>query len=401
VSESHFEEARPMRKLTLAFVLPLALAACGKDSSSTINKDLLSRYRGAIPSESQLAAKKPQGSTTRAVGDPARYPANAGPVAIQINLAAVGIIQLMRTITNFEPTLYNSTTKEFLWGPWDNNDDFGTVAAYVQEQPAGADFQYVYALVRGVSNDLATMKPVIWGAATPDPTNVDNGVGITLWDFEANYDFAKTNDPDFALKRLDRGRFVAIYAAGEDPQKPGARMAWDFSVFRNFIAKEDYVASQDPLVDGKDLDYLYGHYVGTDQNVLDFLHFQFPLNTDAQTTLFEDYSVQMAFINSGWGRAEVLVKNGDLVPPANYAETECWNDGLKRTYLGKSYTDPAGTTTPIPGDGTEQDCGPDVGGGTMLFARTLAELGIPTLDDVDPEMKTKLEDVAENGLPQQ
>jgi hypothetical protein len=387
-----------MRYMALILVVPMALAACGKDDTSPYDKTLLAKYRGAIPSESQLAAKKPQGTPTNDVGDTATYPKEAGPTAIQINLAAVGIIHLMRAITDLEPTIYNSATQEFLWGPWENNDDFGTVAAYIKEIPANdpSGFKFAYALLRGVNNDINTMKPVIWGAATPDPNDEANGVGITLWDFEANFDFAKSNDPDFATKPFDRGRFVAIYAAGDDPQKPGARMSWDVSVFRNFLPKDK---PQDPPAD---FDYLYGHYVGTDGNVLDFLHFQIVMNTDpTNTTLLEDFSVQMAFLNSGWGRAEILVKNGDLTPPSSYSQTECWNTGLKRTYFDEVYTDADLVEHQGASDGTEQGCGPDVGGGVMVFARPLAELGIPTLDDVDPAMKLALENVAENGMPQE
>jgi len=389
-----------MRYLALVLVIPFALTACGTDDSSTIDKALLAKYRAAIPSEGQLAAKKPQGTTTNLIGDPAVYPAWAGPTAIQINMAAVGVVQVMRAITDLEPTIYNSATQEFLWGPWDNNDDFGTVAAYIKELPEGEDFEFVYALLRGVDNDVTTMKPVIWGGATPNPDNEDWGVGITLWDFEANYAFAKDNDPDFATKTFERGRFVAVYGAGEDAANPGAVMGWDYTVFRNFIGKEDYNPSADPAVDGGDIDYLYGHYVGTDGNILDFLHFQFSMNIeDTATAALEDISVRMAFLNSGWGRAEATADNGDLTPPAAFVATECWDTALDRTFLGQVYTDPSGVPYSA-AEGTEQGCGPDVGGGVMLFARTLDELGIPTLDDIDPAMKLALENVAENGMPQ-
>jgi len=389
-----------LRKIPVLVALTLALVACGTDDDSAFDQDLLSRYRAALPSEGQLSAKKPQGTSTNAVGDPAVYPVEAGPTAIQINLAVVGIIHVMRTITDLQPTLYNSATQEFLWGPWDNTDDFGTVAAYIKELPEGSDFKYVYALLRGINNDLTTMVPVIWGGATPDPADEDNGVGITLWDFEANFAFAEANDPDFATGVFDRGRFVAVYGAAPAEEEAGARFGWAYAVFRNFIGKEDYSPSADPTAVGFDLDYLYGHYLGADATVVDFLHFTFAMNTDPATTLPEDISVKMAFLNAGWGRAEASALNGDIAAPASYEATECWNTGLKRTFFGQVYTDGLGNPYSA-AEGTEAGCGPDVGGGVMLFARPLAELGIPSLDDIDAALKAALENVAENGMPQE
>ncbi|MBI5509885.1 MAG: hypothetical protein HY903_14105 [Deltaproteobacteria bacterium] len=405
-----------MKRLAIVSVVVWA-AACGKETEPSSDEALLAAYRGAIPSEAQITAKDPQ-ATVRAVGDPAGWPRVAGPEAVQINQAVLGIVRVMRAITNLQPTLFNSATKEFLWGPWANEDDYGTVAAYIKElgvckdTPACAaaadctavpgckeDFKYAYALLRGRNNDLTTMKPVIWGAATPDPTNEDNGVGVTLFDFEANFAFADANDPDFATKVFDRGRFVSVYGAADDAENPGARFGWVYAVFRNFIGKDKYAPGADPQQAGSDVDYLYGHYRGADGNVLDFLHFEVPLNIDnTATAALETLSVKMAFLNTGWGRAEVGASGGDLVAPAAYDETECWSAALNRTYLAQVYTPETGA--PIVGtpEGTEQGCGPDVGGGVMLFARPLADLGIPTLDDVDQSMRAACESVAENGM---
>ncbi len=386
-----------MKKLAVSLIALSLAAACGKDDSSVgLDQGKLATFRKALPSESMLAAKKPQGSAQNAIGDPAMYPIEAGPIAIHINLAVVGMVNLMRAITDLEPTLYNSDTQEFLWGPWDNDNGFGTVAAYIKQQPEGADFRYVYALLRGVGNDLQTMKPVIWGGSNPDTTNPDFGNGITLWDFEANYEFAQANDPDFATQPYDRGRFVAIYAQGADENEPTATATWVYAVFRNFIGKDDYVASADPFVEGADLDYLYGRYLDTTGWNIDFLHFAFAMDAETSTPALEDVSVKMAFLNSGWGRAEASANGGDLVAPEAYNVTECWDAALDRTFLNQVATDSEGNPYTA-AEGVETSCGPDVNG-TPLFANTLSALGLPDLNDVDLGLKAALENAAENGL---
>src|SRR5690606_5509963 len=105
--------------------------------------------------------------------------------------------------------------------------------AYIRDAGEGADFRYHYALLRGVSNDVSTLAPVIWGGANPDATDPDRGSGITLWDFEANYAWEEANNPNFGNEPLDRGRFVTLYGAGPDENDPNSEVALVLASFRN------------------------------------------------------------------------------------------------------------------------------------------------------------------------
>src|SRR5690606_14309540 len=126
----------------------------------------------------------------------------------------------------------------FVWGPYP--DEIGYSAAYIRDTEAtGEDLRYHFAFVRGASNDLATLTPVIWGGATPDPDNDDHGVGVTMWDFTANRAFAEEHDPSFDPADHDSGRFVALYGAGPDQDDPASELSFVVAVFRDFVPKDE------------------------------------------------------------------------------------------------------------------------------------------------------------------
>lgn len=367
-----------MKRLAL-FGLALTMFApgcSGGDDPDVIDQQLLAEYRMALPSDTQVMAQYPEASQFTAVGDPALYPNGSYEMATSINGSVTGVIALMKEITDTPPTVYNSETREFVWGPFPNPDGFGYGAAYIAE--ANGDFQYHYALLRGEGNDLATLTPVIWGAATPDPADDDNGVGITLWDFEANYQFEMSNPNPPA--DLPRGRFAALYGAG--PGENGERVALNFAVFRGF---------HDGTGDPADLDYLYGR-VDDGENTLDFLESQTMVNIDENDPArpgIENLNVRMAFLNEGDGRAEAVATEGDFGANQMGTGIECWDASISRTFLQfEGTTDGTVDFTVSEGDATS--CG--------LFDNSLSDLGVPQIDDIDPALYQAMSDLAENGV---
>ncbi|UQA63067.1 hypothetical protein [Polyangium aurulentum] len=364
--------------------LTVTLVACGgTDEGPDGNANaLLPQYRAAIPSEAQLMASSPKGSSNAKVGDPATFPAVSQNIVVIINGSVGHIINTMKGIVALEPDLYNSETKEFFWGPYPNEDGFGTVAAYIKDAGEGGDFRYHYALLRGVDKDVAKMKPVIWGGATPDPSNEEHGAGVTLWDFEANHAFEKDNNPDYANLKLDRGRFVAVYGAGAGDKGEGAFVV---SVLRNFVPKDK------PAEMPVNLDYFYGHFHdGT--HTLDFLDWQskFDIHNDGTKTAAESVGVHMAFLDEGTGRAEAQAKEGDLAANQVADIVECWDAAIAQTYVSLA-TSTGGVQDGQISEGDAASCG--------IFQKSLAELGVPSLEDVNAELMSKLEEVATNGAP--
>lgn len=362
------------------FALAFALVGCG---SEEYDQALLDQYRTAIPKETQLAASAPEASIQAIVGDPAMLPAGSQDIVLGINGSVGGIVNTMKTIVASEPTIYNSDTKEFVWGPYPNDDGVGTVAAYIQDQGEGAEFRYAYALLRGVDQDLAKMSPVIWGGATPDPNAEDHGSGVTLWDFEANFAFEMANNPDVAKTPLDRGRFVAVYAKGKNDKG-------DFGIVLAALRK--FVPKDEPMNTPADLDYFYGQFKDA-SNQMDFVDWagNVDISNDPAKTLPENLSVHVAFFNEGTGRGEATASGGDLAMGQTADVVECWDKTISQSYLSFA-TSTNGTSDGAPAlEGELASCG--------YFEKSLKDLGVPSLADVDAELKAALDDVATNGIP--
>ncbi len=388
--------ARSSNQLALV-LLPAALVGCGaaddpaQDTAETATYDaaLLAEYRAALPEEERVEAvvPGPEGSENALteLGD-----AELAWLAIQsahgVNAPAKLIVRVLKAITKLPPTLYDSNKKEFIWGPWENDDGYGQVMAYIRQNGPEEDFKYGYALVRLVDSDAATAAPVVWGGATPAPDNDEDGVGVTLWDFEANLDFEKKHDPDFdSGDPHDEGRFAMLYGKGRGDNDDGD-FAFNVAVFRDFVSK-DAEEDEQPA----NLDYLFGHFDGDDGTTVDFLDwaltanfcgadpdtcFEMPEAGDAETLY-----LRSAFINRGIGRAEASVTGGDL--NQNVSVVECWDDDIDRTYMSVSADD---------------EMLAEVGACDDPFLPGLAELGIPTLADIDQEALAALDCAATNGL---
>lgn len=367
---------------SLTLTLALSAVACGP-ADSDIDPALVAQYRTAVPGEAQLMASAPKPSVHAKLGDPAVFPQGSSELVFGINNAVGGIIDTMKAIVDQPPSLYNSDTKEMLWGPYPNDDGFGTVAAYVREEPAGSDFKFGYALLRGVDNDIATMKPVIWGGATPDPDTKEHGVGATLWDFEANRAFEEANNPEFGKEPLEKGRFVAVY--GKDADEKGGEGTFVVAAFRGFVTKDK------PDEVPANLDYFYGRY-NDGATTFDFLDYKGDANIDKDPAkpAAETVSVHMAFVNEGIGRAEAEASGGDLAAGEAGSAVECWDVALAQTYASLTVSTNGAPGTPVE-DGMASSCG--------AFEKSLTELGVPSLADMDPKLLADLDEVAKNGVP--
>lgn len=397
-----------VRYLCTLFV-PLSLFACGAAEKSeagdesrmspdgTMDSDYdlehLTEFRQAIPNEDQLRAPVPGGepdpNALTLQGD-SELANLAIASARGINGPAVLVVAVLRTITLFPPSVYDSEKQEYVWGPWDNDDGHGKVLAYIRKNEAGADFRYSYALVRMEGKDLATAVPVIWGGGTPaseaDPDSDVSGAGVTLWDFEANNAFDEAHDPNYDADAIrDEGRFAMVFGKGDNAD---GRFKFNVAVFRDFLPKD-----RKPSDQPGNLDYFYGRFVGNDGNAIDFVDWQLEANLCGTEACFEDATVEdlasggqetlglrAAFLNRGIGRAEASVSGGDLANPLDVVD--CWDKNIDTAYFSVS-------------------AGPDlmVEQGTCAdpFGATLDDLGIPSLDELDQEMLGKLECAASTG----
>ena len=373
-----------------------ALGACGSGASdegqegtAEYDSGLLAAYRAALPEAEQVQVVVPGGepaaNAITALGD-AEIARLAIASAISVNVPALTVVTVLRAITSVPPTLYDSEQKEFVWGPWANDQGYGQVMAFIRENPEGDDMKYEYALIRLVGSDLATMTPVIWGSATPGTVGDGLGVGITLWDFEADNAFTERHDPEFdASEARNQGRFAMLYGRDRGENDDGD-FSFNVAVFRNFIAED-----ADPGTDAANLDYFYGHFAADSGSTIDFVDWALEANLCEQdpATCFETpadgeaetMTLRAAFIDRGMGRAEAVVGSGDLLDPVSVLE--CWDDDIDRTHLG---VESGGSLVA------------EVGACEAPFDVSLASLGVPTMAELDQEVLASMDCIATNGI---
>jgi hypothetical protein len=369
--------------LVVSTVFGLAAGCMAEETPADIDPQVLATYRTAIPSAAQVTATSPQASALAAAGDPALYPNASRDIVTGINGSVTGIVEVMRTIVDLPPTVYNSATSEFVWGPFPNDGGIGFMAAYIRDAGPDEDFRYHYALLRGIDKDVAKMVPVIWGGATPDATNGDHGAGITLWDFEANYAFEQANNPDVDSLSLNRGRFVTVYGKGYDENNTDNEFAFVVAVFRDFVPEDK------PATAPVDLDYFYGRYI-TPENTVDFIDWQANLDvSEPADGVAETVGVRMAFLDKGMGRAEADAIDGSLAAGESASVVECWDNTISQTYVAIEVAGGANNATFTEGELTS--CG--------LFQASLDELKIPSLETLDPAHLAALDQVATTGVP--
>jgi hypothetical protein len=369
--------------LTLSSIALLGTACAVDQEEPNYDEAQLELSRQALPTRGQLEAPRATPSTATLLGAPAEYPRASAEVIQGINGAVGATVDMLEFVTSLPPTVYNSDTLEFVWGPFPA-DDYGYMAAYIKDTGDAGDFRFEYALLRGASNDLATLTPIIYGGATPDPVNEDRGQGVTVWDMTAADAFAAEHDPNYdASAAHDTGRFAAAFAAGASEDDPDTEVALVVAVFRDFIPAD----SEDGLP--VDLDYFYGHGDAPEAS-WDFVDFEAGVDvSEPLDGLQENLGVRMAFLDGGIGRAEADAIGGSLEPGQSYDVVECWDTSLNQTFV-EANVKQDGVSTLTESLGTPEDCG--------LFNASLDDMGVPRLENVDAELMAALDEVATNGI---
>lgn len=357
----------------------------GSDSDP-YDQELLNEFRGALPTAERLQAKVGDAdpSALTAAGD-ARLAWLTIVGAAAINVPVVAVVLVLRTIAAFPPSYYDESENTFLWGPFEDDAGVGQTALYIRKNPDGDDFEYSYAFLRLVDDDIESATPVIWGGANPgDLDDGEDALGVTLWDIEANNDFRQKEDPEYDPEvSPERGRFAMAYGYGSEDD---GDFLFNVAVFRGF--RGENANPDDELVDA---DYFFGHFESNDDTVLDFVDFvaEADLCDDSEDACFdndmkedeaEQLSISSAFLNQGIGRAQADVSGGDL--PVSLQVVECWDEMLDQSFVSIATNDSV-----IAEDG---EC-------SEPFDKTLAEIGVPTLADVDEQLLDALDCVATNG----
>jgi hypothetical protein len=381
-----------MKRHGCLVLLPAFCFACGGDDDTTrgdtYSSETLAAHRRAIPTEERLVASEPQLSQTGAQTRPGStvLAAYGVDLARAVNRPVRALVWALRAISELDPSYYDLAERRFVWGPWAHERGVGKVALVVAENEPGADFTYSYMLVRTPGDTLDDATPVILGGATPDAADPDRGVGVALWDVEANHTFEVDNGGD--TESTGRGRFVTLF--GHDTAAEG-EAHYNLAAFRDFVPDDAEPSQTGPI----DVDYFYGRFQGSDGARVDFLDSDVLANIcgASSESCFEDaapastgterFEYGAYVLNHGLGRAEVRLSEGDLAAPTRFVE--CWDTAFQQTSF---QMEASGSMVEMRQDGS---C-------AAPTDQSAAELGLPTLDDVDAELLTVMGCAAENGL---
>lgn len=386
-----------MKRISIVTVpaLVLSLAACDEitpppSSTSTIDQALLTQFKRAVPKKQNLKAALPEsaGGAGALVGDAATYPQMAVPHVVGVNTLIGDILDGVEAVVALPPTLFNSDTNEFLWGPFDDENSplAGDKAlVYIQDQGEGAEFRYHFAFARLMGDDVATAVPVIYGAVNPTPEAEavveDQGNGVLLLDLEQNRAFLEANGGDVSAE--GRGRFATGFFRGPNEDDDGGVVTVVVGSFRGFNGEggEETV----------DVDHLWGNLQGSDGNKIDFVNLAIDGNVIDDTAATETLDLELVVFNGGVGRGEVLLTAGDAGTSIG-SGIECWNAAVEQQFYEVTLTDDQGASTVIETQGDAAT------GCTGPFNEPLATLGLPSLADIDQGILTALQDAAENGI---
>lgn len=404
----------PNYRVERIIYIPLLLSALigcqqpiADGTASVFDSSLVTTYRNALPTDSNLIPPTPLETIVVAPGAaaamaPALAEQGLAPVRYTFNLMNETLVEL----TSYPPTLYNEDTTQLVWGPFEARKDFGTLALFVsqnpdynpnyfdEEEPQGSPLQYIYALMRGENYDLNTLTPIVMGGSTPHPDNPEWGLTLVVFDFNTNKSFVEVYGDVFAPGCLASGRFVALRNHGpvlDESENPTEKTLTTVAgIFRNFVPKNAPGAT--PI----NLDYLYGDIASSD-TTLSYSNFGAQFDFDGVPETIENVAVKMAFWSylrrspAGSGRAEYIATNTTMPEGQFLQATECWDYNLSKSYFSMAsiYGE---EVTPLNSMGTPiTSCDDSLENG-------LDTIGLPSGDDADPKIQALLEDIAENGL---
>jgi len=372
-----------MSKLNaLRWLLPMTAVACvGRDETIVeLNYDhgTLAAYRSAIPTEERLVAGVPTAAAEGMLGaaDPAAVLADQGVVfARGINQTARDVARTLQTLVDERPDHFDADGQEFVWGPWRSPSGPGEVLLSIRREATSLDFEYSYALVREMPGEPHTRTAVVWGGANPDQQNPERSTGLTAWDLDANAAFEAAHGEGAELDpAVGQGRFGMVHGYA---LRSADSVFFNRATFRDFVAPAASAASVRAPVS---VDHFYGRVAEPSGTVVDFLHAEIDrdlcgsnpascFGSLAETSAAERFVFGEFVVDSGSGRAEVLLSGGDL--SSQVALTECWNASLTRTSYQLRSDEGAVQMMPsatCPG----------------RAAQSSEELGLPTPDDVPP-----------------
>lgn len=273
---------------TALFTLTLG---CVPTEKATPDADAFTKH---LPDERILVALPSGGN--RAIGATADSYVTTVQVSTDVNGWISNVLDMLDTITSFEPT-YSDAENRFFWGPWDDGGlDPNHTALYVEfDEPTG---KYAWAIVKRDkdSTDDEDWTPIVAGEAY-EGDDEDQGHGFFIIDFDAN---TALSPAESAV-----GTFLSTYEVTD----AGVVAEASFDEFAEN-------GSDDPITAG----YSYGQ----DPTGAGYMDLAYLADINEDGSQEETIVLRTRWLADGAGRGDSVVFGGDL-GVLTYTATECWD----------------------------------------------------------------------------
>ncbi len=315
--------------MALALALPLGAGACGREDDA-------GAFREGVPYHEDVAIVVPGASTQQGaltaggvtevqgklLGEQAETYKLTRNITAMVNGGTVAVLALVRTITDFPPSSVD--TDVAVWGPHTNPLSPNTWRLTVNRLAKG-QFAYVFAAKPKTADDGAylTILSGHHSVANPGMRRRARLPAYGSGDFDIDWDAARM------LPEHDDnvGKAHFVYSR----PSPGS----DVNIAVTFTQVKDDETGM--LIDAQ---YGYIETPGMGGS------FQFTLSKDAivTTAALETLTVRSRWQETGAGRSDVKVKDGDVAAAIGTSEadaSECWDSNFMSVFQTNSYMDEA------------------------------------------------------------
>lgn len=316
---------RGKSSLWVSLALLLGASACGNLS----NDDLL--FLSAVPKAEEVemtiyrqSAAGQALTFAEAAPKDAEYYSLSASLAGNFNVGVEGLLQFVDSLgKGYPPT--RRTENERIWGPVRNVDRRGfTLQLEIQRQlgEEGAP-RFVFCLYVGRDEEITGEAPA---CGAPEA----NGFASMLsghYDPKSQEGGARSGDG-----ALELDFEAALHAGAGKPEDRGViTLTYDFS--GDGASKQIHIETAKPVGVGES-ESLRFDYGRTQAGHVDF---SFSLGNFLDAKLAsgkrQDITLEASWQEGAAGRADAVLRRGDLLTGQHAAATECWDAQAKRTYL--------------------------------------------------------------------
>ena len=321
--------------ITVLALLSFGVASCGDYSNSVITEDL--DYLNAVPSkaaiELRVADPTPRqvvigtessaigGTASALLGVRAYWFLYATMVAIDINAAIFGFIDIVDTITQYPPA--SRSAGQYIWGPWSSKADPDTDVRFRMTHDRAAGLYGFDFDIRSANQADSTDEGWVtctYGAVVPGTNVVRRSSGNMTVDLTSCNQVKQDGEHGTAVIGFD------TTPDSENPTgKTDLQIGFTDFLSKNMIDKNEKALNSDfTFMEHSDRSGEFDFT--TEKDIYEGI--------DPAKNALENVELKVRWLSTGAGQAEGQLSGGDLT--VEVTMIECWDAEYRRVYYKDS-----------------------------------------------------------------